>query len=247
MTKNLALRLEDVSKSFSYREIKNDSIREKVLGIIRGTTSKKKIEVLKDVNLEVEKGQFVGIIGRNGSGKSTLLKLIIGAIKADKGSIKSYGKIIRLALGLGFDPNLNAEDNVYVNGSILGLTFRQIGQRFHDIISFAELEEFVNTPIKYYSSGMHTRLAFAVAMHVDTDILLIDEFFGGVGDEGFKKKSEAIFKKTFLDGRTIVFVSHNLDLIREYSDKVAILNNGHLSNLYNPDEAIKIYKDLFAA
>ena len=150
-----------------------------------------------------------------------------------------------MALGLGFDPNLNAVDNVYVNGSILGLTFRQIGERFHSIISFAELGEFVNTPLKYYSSGMYTRLAFSVAMHVDADILLIDEFFGGVGDEGFRKKSEAIFKKTFLDGRTILFVSHNLELIREYSDKVAILNNGQLSPLYSPEEAISHYSKLF--
>ena len=239
------LKLENISKSFTYREVKNDSIREKILGVIRGTSKKKKISVLRGVNLNVRQGEFVGIIGKNGSGKSTLLKVIIGAIRADQGNVYSNGKVIRLALGLGFDPNLNAEDNIYVNGSILGLTFRQIGERFHKIISFAELEGFINTPIKYYSSGMQTRLAFSIAMHVDADILLIDEFFGGVGDEGFRKKSEAIFKKTFIDGRTIVFVSHSLELIRAYSDKVAILNQGQLSRLYEPSEAIDIYKDLF--
>ena len=122
------------------------------------------IHALEDINLDIYKGELFGIIGRNGSGKSTLLKLIIGAIKPNSGSeIKTYGKVLRLALGMGFDYNLSARHNIYVNGSVMGLTFREIGRRFHEIIDFAGLHEFVDTPIKYFSSGMVSRLAFAIS------------------------------------------------------------------------------------
>ena len=149
-------------------------------------SKKEKLKVLNDINFEVYPGEFLGIVGRNGSGKSTLLRIIMGTLKGDKGTeVKVRGKMIRMALGMGFDQNLTARQNIYLNGTVLGLSFKKIGELFHAIIDFAELSNFIDTPIKYYSSGMKSRLAFSIAIHAEADIFLMDEFFGGVGDESF--------------------------------------------------------------
>ena len=195
--------------------------------------------------LRSKRGSSFGIIGHNGSGKSTLLKLIIGALKADRSSIiETNGRILRLALGMGFDMNLSARHNIYVNGSIMGLTFKDIGNKFESIIDFAGLQEFVDTPIKFYSSGMVSRLAFAIAMHVEADILLIDEYFGGVGDIEFQQKSSEIFHQHILSGKTIIFVSHDMSLIRDHCHRVCVLSKGN--NIYcgDPEEAIKTYENM---
>jgi len=203
----------------------------------------RRFEALKGINIDIKKGECLGIIGRNGSGKSTLLKLIIGAMEPDKGSIiRTEGKIIRLALGMGFDVNLSARDNIYVNGTILGLTFKEIGDKFEEIIEFSELEDFIDTPIKFYSSGMRSRLSFAIALHADADIFLIDEFFGDVGDEMFKEKSQKAFEDSILRGKTIIHVSHSLDLIKEHCDRVMILNKGEAEIFATAEEAITAYK-----
>ncbi|MCB0520258.1 MAG: ABC transporter ATP-binding protein [Lewinellaceae bacterium] len=237
--------LKNISKTFYIREGHHDSIREKVFNLLKGDPPRS-IPALKDISLDIKKGENFGIIGRNGSGKSTLLKLIIGAYRPDKGGrITVNGKVIRLALGMGFDPELSARDNIYVNGSILGLTFRQIGKKFDDIIGFAELEKFVDTQLKFYSSGMVSRLAFAVALHTEADIFLMDEFFGGVGDEGFKEKSEKVFQQSFVEGRTILYVSHQLDTIQEYCDRVLLLNMGEAVALGSPKEVLNQYKQFF--
>jgi len=242
MSTEIALELENVDKTFWIREKSNDSIRERIGGLFSGVSSNREIKALRNINLTVYKGEFFGIVGHNGSGKSTLLKLIMGAIKPDKGSrIVSNGKVLRLALGMGFDPNLSARHNIYVNGSIMGLTFKEIGNKFHEIIEFGGLEEFVDTPIKYYSSGMVSRLAFSIAMHVEADILLIDEFFGGVGDEQFKQKSSGKFKERILQGKTIVFVSHEMGLIEQYCNRVCVMNSGEIVAMGSPEEVIEPY------
>lgn len=240
------IEVKNVSKTFYISEQSNDTIRERVRNLFSNKSGKRAISALKNVNFSVNKGDFIGIVGHNGSGKSTLLKLIIGAFQPDKrGKIITRGRIARLALGMGFDPNLSARDNIYVNGSIMGLTFKQIGQRFNEILQFAELEQFVDTPIKFYSSGMVSRLAFSIAMHVEADILLVDEFFGGVGDVGFREKSEKVFKNSFLEGRTIVYVSHDLPSIRAYCNQVLVFNHGEIIARGTPDEVIPIYEALF--
>ncbi len=234
-----------LSKTFYVREKPVRSIREVVLNFSRLAAQKHKIEALKDINFSVNRGEVIGIIGRNGSGKSTLLNLIMGSMKPDKGSyLKAEGRIMKLALGMGFDPNLSARHNIYVNGSILGLTFKRIGNVFWDIIGFADLEDFVDTPIKYYSTGMKTRLAFSIAVHADADVFLLDEIVGGVGDEGFKKKSQKIFKDAFLAKRTILFVSHSLKNIRDYSDKVLLIDKGRQVAFGDPTEVLAEYKKL---
>ena len=238
----IAVHLENVSKTFYIREKSADSIRAKFKNVFQRKNDLHVINAVQDVTLDIRKGEFFGIIGHNGSGKSTLLKLIIGAIKPDNGSIiETEGKVLRLALGMGFDYNLSARHNIYVNGSIMGLTFREIGRKFHDIIDFAGLEDFIDTPIKYFSSGMVSRLAFAISVYVESDILLMDEFFGVVGDESFKQKSNEIFKKRIIDGKTVLFVSHELSAIKKYCSKLVIMNKGRMSRIYDVNEGIEMY------
>lgn len=231
---DVVIELKNLSKTFYIREKAKDSFRKKIFGLLDRNNRMHKIEALKNVNLKIHKGEFIGIIGHNGSGKSTLLKIIIGALQGDKGSVvNTKGKIVRLALGMGFDPELCARDNIYLNGSIMGLTFKQIGQKFHEIINFSGLINFVETPLKFYSSGMVSRLAFSIAMHVEADILLIDEFFGGVGDQDFREKSDKVFRESIIHGKTIIFVSHELDIVEQYAHRTFQFSNGQLISIKN--------------
>ena len=231
--------LKNLNKTFRV-EKKGASLLGKIKSIVN--PQKTKVHALKNINLTVRKGENIGIIGRNGGGKSTLLKVIIGAIEPDEGSIvETKGKIIRLALGMGFDPNLSARDNIYLNGTILGLSFKKIGEIFEEIIDFAELESFINTPIKFFSSGMKTRLSFAIALHAEADIFLIDEFFGDVGDEIFKQKSQRAFEENILKGKTILHVSHSMQTIRNHCERVLLMVNGEAKLFEDVDEAISIY------
>lgn len=240
--KDTVIRLKDISKTFTVYEKNTDSIRESFFNFFQ-PNHKRKIEALKNINLEIERGEFFGIIGRNGSGKSTLLKIIMGAILPDSGGkVDVNGRIIRLALGMGFDPELSARDNVYLNASLLGLSFRQIGKKFHEIIEFAELEDFVDTKIKFYSSGMYSRLAFSIAVCAEADIFLMDEFFGGVGDERFREKSERVFQQNLVDKRTIIFVSHQLNIIEQFCDRVLLLEYGNPIAIGKPTEVLEKYK-----
>ncbi len=230
--------IKNLSKTFSFHE-KETSIAKKLASLV---TKAKKNRVLSDINLQINKGEVIGIIGKNGSGKSTLLKLILGVIEPDEGSsMKTDGKILRLALGLGFDMNLTARDNIYVNGAILGMSFKTIGKAFNDIINFAEIENFVDTPLKFFSSGMRSRLSFAIAIHAEADIYLIDEFFGDVGDEIFKQKSQKAFENNLLSGKTILLVSHSLETIYELSDRVYVLKEGSGKMFEDVDAAIEYY------
>lgn len=238
----MAIRLKNISKTFAvYEKGGNASIRETVFNLFR-PNRKRKIKALKGIDLEIEKGEFFGIAGRNGSGKSTLLKIMMGALQPDPGgSVEVEGRIIRLALGMGFDPELSARDNIYLNASLLGLSFRQTGQKFQEVIEFAELEKFVDTKIKFYSSGMRSRLAFSIAVHAEADIFLMDEFFGGVGDMKFREKSERVFEKSLVQGKTIVHVGHNLELFKKHCKRVLLLDGGIPVGIDTPDVILKEY------
>ncbi len=242
---DVVVRAAHLSKTFQIREKPITSIRQAVLNFSRLSSARHEVKALDDLNFEVHRGEILGIIGRNGSGKSTLLNIILGSMRADKGSeLSTRGKIVRLSLGLGFDPNLSARHNIYVNGSILGLTFKRIGQVFHEIIDFADLNDFVDTPIKYYSTGMRMRLAFAVSIYAEADIFLMDEVLASVGDESFRERSERVFKDTFLNGRTIIFVSHSLASIVNLSHKVLLLDRGKQLMYGNPSEVVGEYQRL---
>ena len=240
-----SIEVKNLSKTFDYYDENSDSIRENFYNIFK-RKNRKQLKAISNLNFKIKKGEFLGIVGRNGSGKSTLLKLLIGAFEGDKGSkIISTGKIIRLALGMGFDPNLSARDNIYINGSVLGLSFREIGEIFHEIMDFSGLHKFVDTPVKHFSSGMKSRLTFSIAMHAQADIFLIDEFFGGVGDESFQKKSDEFFKTTFLSGKTIIHVSHSLPNLLKFSNRVLYLEKGEMKALGDPEEVIELYRESF--
>jgi len=242
--REVVIKLENINKTFILKEKNKDSIREKVFGMFSGNKNRQ-LKALDNINLEIRKGEFIGIIGRNGSGKSTLLKVIIGAIRPDQGGVvTTQGRIMRMSLAMGFDPNLSARENVYLNATILGLTFKEIDSKFDEIIDFAELRKFVNTQIKYFSRGMKSRLAFAVAVHAEADIFLMDEFFGGVGDANFKQKSEKIFEKSFIDGRTIIHVSHQFKTIRELCDRVILMDKGSIVTIGKPKQVIPVYRKL---
>jgi len=221
-------------------------IRERFTKLFDRNYKRKEIKALQEVSLKIRRGEIFGIIGRNGSGKSTLINVIMGSIPPDKGGkISTKGKMMRLSLGLGVDPNLSARDNIYVNGSIIGLSFKKIGAIFNDIIEFAGLEEFVDTPVKYFSKGMKQRLMFSIAMHADADVFLLDEFFGGTGDEDFKKKSDKAFRQTILEGRTIVIVSHSMQIITKYCDRAVWLNKGKVVKMGKTEEVVSEYKKSF--
>ena len=209
----IAIEVKDVSKSFTVYYDRANSFKERILFLGRNK-KKEKREILKDINLTIKKGEVVGLIGINGSGKSTLLKLMTKIIYPDKVIIKTHVKLTSLLeLGAGFHPDFSGRENIYFNASIFGLTKAEIDQRVEKVIEFSELGEFIDNPVRTYSSGMYMRLAFSVAINVDADILLIDEILS-VGDEHFQTKCFDKLHELKAQGKTIVFVTHSLRVCR---------------------------------
>lgn len=240
LEKDTAILLENVSKTFQ-KKSSNRTIRDFFLSS-KTAKSRNQIQALSDINLHIKKGDCIGIIGSNGSGKSTLLNIIMGSIRPNQGSLLyTSGKLMRLTLGMGVDKNLSARDNIYVNGSILGLSFKKIGFLFDDIISFSGLEKFIDTPVKFYSKGMRQRLLFAIAMYAEADVFLLDEFFGGVGDEDYKKKSDIAFEEKIMQGKTVVIVSHSMGIIKKYAHNTIWLHQGKIKLAGNTTETVKEY------
>jgi ABC-2 type transport system ATP-binding protein len=191
----------------------------------------------------VKKGEFFGIIGQNGSGKSTLLKILAGIFVPDCGKIEVYGKVSPfLELGIGFQQELSGRDNIFLNGVVLGMTRKQIAKKFHEIVAFSELERFIDQKIKNYSSGMQVRLAFSVAIHANREVLLMDEVLA-VGDENFQKKCIAEFMKYREMGKTVLLVSHDLETVKKYCDRVMLLEQGRIIKIGKPEEALNAYSD----
>ena len=198
-------------------------------------------EALRHVSFDVTAGRSFGVIGRNGSGKSTLLKLIAGIGKPTSGTIHVEGRVSALIeLGAGFHPEISGRENVYVNGMMLGLSRKEVAARFDEIVRFAELEAFIDEPVKTYSSGMYVRLGFAVAINVDPDVLLVDEVLA-VGDETFTHKCLDKFAELRRSGRTVLLVTHSLDLVRRYCDEALWLDGGRVKAQGDPHRVIDAY------
>ncbi len=213
------------------------------LALLRGDESPEppNFWALQDVSFNVHPGEVVGIIGRNGAGKSTLLKVLSRIIKPTTGEVDIYGSVgSLLEIGTGFHPDLTGRENIFLNGAIIGMRREEIKTKFEEIVAFAELEEFLDTPIKYYSSGMHLRLAFAVASHFEPEILILDEVLA-VGDASFQQKCLAKMKDVSGQGRTIFLVSHNLQSIQEMCQRVLLIEHGHLKEIGNPATVIAGY------
>src|SRR5438270_8876313 len=193
-----------------------------------GRHDKPTIWALKDVSFEIKRGEVVGIIGRNGAGKSTLLKLLARITEPTKGHADVWGRVgSLLEVGTGFHPELSGRDNIFLNGAILGMKKTEIARKFDEIVAFAEVEKFIDTPVKRYSSGMYVRLAFAVAAHMETEILLVDEVLA-VGDAQFQKKCFEKFRQISTGGRTILFVSHNMASLRTVCQNAVVLEHGRV-------------------
>ena len=243
--KETVIKLENVSKTFSI--VDGAPTMAGQLSAFFSSKSRRKIKALKNLSLEIKKGEFFGIIGHNGSGKSTLLRIMAGTYQPDQGGeVFRKGSFMRLSLGIGFDNELTAHENIFLNASILGLTMRQIRDRHDDILKMAGLEEYTHTKVKFFSTGMISRLKFAIAVHADAEIFFMDEFFGGVGDLKFKALSEKIFKESMLKGRTIIHVSHTLSTIKAHCNRVLLLHQGKMVALGPPEEVIPKYRQLMA-
>ncbi|MCL1870985.1 MAG: ABC transporter ATP-binding protein [Promicromonosporaceae bacterium] len=229
--------IENLSKHFTIR--KEKSLKERVVNFGRSQKHKEDFWALRDVSLSINSGETVGLIGPNGSGKSTLLKMIGGILQPDKGSVSIRGRLAALLeLGAGFHPDLTGRENVYLNASILGLSREQTDKYFDAIVDFSGIEKFIDTQVKFYSSGMYVRLAFAVAVHVDPDILLVDEVLA-VGDEPFQRKCLERIRQFQSEGRTIVLVTHGLDQVDEFCDRAVVLESGHVVTDGSPREALR--------
>ena len=236
---NVAIRVENVYKSFNVFYDKTNTIKEKILF---WNKSKKDVRhILNDINLKINKGEVVALIGVNGSGKSTLLKLMTKIIYPNKGKIETNGKLTSLLeLGAGFHPDFSGRENIYFNASIFGLTRKEIDKRLDQIIEFSELKDFIDNPVRTYSSGMYMRLAFSVAINVDADILLIDEILS-VGDQHFQEKCFDKIEDLKREGKTIVFVTHGMDSVKRFCTRAVWLHQGSIKMDGDTDTVVEKY------
>ena len=232
--------VDNVYKQFNVYVDKANTIKEKILFLF-SRNKRQKREILKGINLKIKSGEVVALIGTNGSGKSTLLKLMTKIIYPNQGKIITNGKLTSLLeLGAGFHQDFSGRENIYFNASIFGLTKKEIDARIEDIIEFSELRDFIDNPVRTYSSGMFMRLAFSVAINVDADILLIDEILS-VGDEHFQNKCYNKMKELKRQGKTMVFVTHNMNAVKELCDRAIWLYKGNIKMDGNTNDVIDEY------
>lgn len=239
---DIALAVDHVGMKFNLSKEKVDNLKEYFIKFIKKELTYQEFWALKDVTFEVKRGEHLGIVGLNGAGKSTLLKVIAGVLKPTEGSVKTKGKIVPLLeLGAGFDKQYTGAENIYLYGSLLGYSKEFITSKFDEIVEFSELGEFIEVPVKNYSSGMRARLGFSIATVVKPDILILDEVLS-VGDAQFRKKSEAKIQSMFDQGVTVLFVSHSLEQVKRICDKAIMLEHGtviahgdvmDVANIYN--------------
>jgi len=232
----VAIQIEGISKMFRLFRERPTSLKQRLL-VSRSRSEE--LWGLRDVSFDIAQGSSMGLIGPNGSGKTTLLKCIAGILRPTAGTIRFRGRLAPLLeLGAGFHPDLTGRENVYLNASFLGLSRRETDRVFDDIVAFAELEEFMDNQVKFYSSGMLVRLGFAVAVHVDPEVLLIDEVLA-VGDESFQRRCLDRVRRFQSEGRTIVLVTHTLDVVREVCDEAVMLDHGRVYAVGTPDDVVR--------
>jgi ABC-type polysaccharide/polyol phosphate transport system ATPase subunit len=238
-----AVSVEGVGKEFRLPHEQAHTLKERALHPFRRVGADR-LHALEDVSFAVEEGEFFGIVGRNGSGKSTLLKCLAGIYAADAGEIEVVGRLSPfIELGVGFNPDLTARDNVIINAIMLGLTRREARRRFDEIIDFAELREFVDLKLKNYSSGMSVRLGFSVAIQVDADVILVDEVLA-VGDAAFQRKCFEEFERMRGDGRTILFVTHDMSSVERFCDRAMLIEKGRLVEIGAPADIARQYNEV---
>jgi ABC-type polysaccharide/polyol phosphate transport system ATPase subunit len=242
--RHLAIDVQNVTQRFRIIHERPDTLRELFANFLRHEVSYHDFDAVKDVSLQVYSGQMLGLIGRNGSGKSTLLKIIAGVYKPTAGRVHVAGTIAPLIeLGAGFHPELTGRENILINGLLMGFSKKEMRERERRIIEFADIGDFIDSPVKQYSSGMYTRLAFAIATEVDPEVLIVDEILS-VGDAGFQQKSFARIQDFRQAGKTILFVSHSMPLVVAHCDRAVLLESGSVVADGEPPEVAALYESL---
>ena len=228
----------------SYRTMEPISIKSLLKGVKRVSTE----QAVKGISFDIHKGEIVGLIGQNGSGKSTTLRCLAGIISPDEGSVNLFGNSVSLlAIGVGFQKELTGRVNIMLSGLLMGFTEKEIESKMDEIIEFSELGKYIDKPVSSYSSGMHSRLAFAITATLDTEILLIDEIFS-VGDARFKKKSKKKMKELIMDkDRTVIMISHSLDTLRSMCDRIIWMHQGKIRMMGEPDEVLEKYNEFMTS
>lgn len=242
---NYAIKVEGLTKTFKLPHEKKKSIKSRIISLFTAGRQTFEIQkVINDISFTVDKGDFFGIVGKNGSGKSTLLKLLAGIYSPTKGNIYVNGTITPfIELGVGFNPELSGRDNVYLNGALLGFSRKDVDIIYNEIVSFAELERFMDQKLKNYSSGMQVRLAFSIAIKAQGDILILDEVLA-VGDEAFQRKCFEYFKDIKKKGKTVILVTHDMNSIRLYCNKAILISEGSIIESGDTDKVSREYSKL---
>lgn len=246
-SKEIAIKVDKVYKDFVLPHEKVTSVKKAFTHVFNSKAFREAEtqHALRDISIEIEKGEFFGIVGRNGSGKSTLLKIIAGIYQPSKGSISVKGKLVPfIELGVGFNPELTGRENVFLNGALLGFSRKEMAEQYDDIVKFAELERFMDQKLKNYSSGMQVRLAFSLATRAKADILLVDEVLA-VGDADFQRKCFAYFKELKAKKKTVIFVTHDMNSVREYCDRAMLIDDSRIKDMGSSQDIAREYAMLF--
>jgi len=237
----LAIEAKNISKTFHITEDSHNTIKHRLFNLFNPPRASK-VEALKTMDFEVKKGECIGLIGRNGCGKSTLTKILAGVYPTDTGYINIKGSTLLMNLGVGMSHELTARENVYVSASVLGMKIKEIDTIFDKIIEFAELEESVDRKIKFFSSGMLARLGFSIAVNARADIMFLDEIFA-VGDVKFQEKAIKVFESSWIEGKTVILVSHAMATIQKYCTRTAFMKHGRLEFFGDTEKAIELYME----
>lgn len=246
MSDEVIISVQDVTMKFNLMEEKVDTLKEFFVRLIKGTLLYNEFLALRHVTFEITKGDILGLIGFNGAGKSTLLKILAGVLEPTSGKVSVQGTIAPLIeVGAGFDPELTARENIFLNGAILGHSKGFLNQHFDAIVDFAELRQFVDVPVKNFSSGMYARLGFSIATEVNPDILIVDEVLS-VGDYAFQKKCEQRIRNMIQNGTTVIVVSHSLDLIKKICTKVVWLEHGMMKKIGEAKIVCEEYENMLS-
>ena len=217
MENGIAITAKNISKTFHISEDSHNTVKHRLFNLFN-PPRRKDVLALKSTSLEIKKGECIGLIGRNGCGKTTLTKVLAGVYPTDTGQIKINGSTMLMNLGIGMSHELTARENIYVSGSVLGLKIKEVDKLFDAIVDFAEIKDFIDTKVKFFSSGMMARLAFSIAVNAGADIMFLDEIFS-VGDMKFQEKAVKVFEGSWIRGKTVVLVSHGMEVIRKYCNR----------------------------
>jgi len=239
MEKKIAIRARNISKTFHISEDSHNTVKHRLFNLFNPPRDKC-VEAVKMMDFEINQGECVGLIGANGSGKSTLIRLLAGVYPTDTGSVDINGTTLLMNLGVGMSHELTARENIYVSASVLGMKIKDVDAIFDKIVGFAELEEFIDTKIKYFSSGMVARLGFSIAVNAGASIMFLDEIFA-VGDMKFQEKAIKVFESSWIEGKTVILVSHSIDVIKRYCSRTAYMKHGVLVYLGVTEKAVDMY------